>query len=124
MLYAKEIIMAFRFETLDIWKNAREYATKVYTLTERFPRHKDYGLRSQMKRAVNSVGLNIAEGSVKSNRGFDAQLVIALGSCTEVVTASFLCLDRAYITIEEKQGLYQEGEALAKSVNAFRKSLR
>jgi four helix bundle protein len=115
--------MAFRFETLDIWKNARAYATKVYALTARFPRHEDYGLRSQMNRAVNSIGLNIAEGSVKSNRGFDAQLVIALGSCTEVVAASFLCLDRAYITPEEQQALYQAGEQLAKSINAFRKSL-
>ena len=58
--------MAFRFESLDIWHLARAYAGKVYVLTSRFPRHEDYGLRSQMNRAVNSINLNIAEGPVRA----------------------------------------------------------
>lgn len=39
--------MPFRFESLDIWHMARAYATKIYTVTAKFPRHEDYGLRSQ-----------------------------------------------------------------------------
>jgi hypothetical protein len=29
--------MSFRFESLEIWHKAREYAGKVYTLTAKFP---------------------------------------------------------------------------------------
>jgi len=97
----------------------------VYAITARFPRHEDYGLRSQMNRAVNSISLNIAEGSAKSsNKAFDYQLETAVGSTFEVVSASFLALDRGYITEQEQKMLYDEGEKLAKSINAFRRTLR
>jgi four helix bundle protein len=71
--------MAFRFETLEIWQMAKEYATRVYAVTAKFPRHEDYGLKSQLNRAVNSIVLNIAEGTAKtSNKAFDYHLEIAL----------------------------------------------
>jgi len=41
-----------------------------------------------------------------------------------VVGGGFLALDRGYITQQEHQMLYDEGERLAKSINAFRKTLR
>src|SRR4030042_5458409 len=105
--------MAFVFENLDIWHMAKEYASKVYLLTAKFPRHEDYGLRSQMNRAVNSMSLNIAEGSAKSsNKAFDYHLEISVGSTFEVVGASFLALQNRYITKEEQKLLYDEGERL------------
>ncbi len=117
--------MPFRFESLDIWHMARAYATKVYAVTAKFPRHEDYGLRSQMNRAANSISLNIAEGSGKrSNKAFDYHLDIAVGSTFEVVGASFLALDRGYIKEQEHKVLYDEGERLGKSINAFRRTLR
>ena len=116
--------MAFRFESLEVWHMARTLAGKVYALTARFPRHEDYGLRSQMNRAVNSISLNIAEGTAKSsNKAFEYQLEIAVGSTFEVVGASSLALDHGYITQREQQVLYDEGERLAKSINAFRRTL-
>jgi four helix bundle protein len=116
--------MAFRFESLDIWHMARAYAGKVYTVTSRFPRHEDYGLRSQMNRAVNSISRNIAEGAGKSsNKAFDYHLEIAVGSAFEVVGATCLALDRGYVTEQEQKALYGEGERLAKAINAFRNTL-
>jgi len=85
---------------------------------------KIYGLRSQMNRAVNSIGLNIAEGSAKgSNKAFNYHLEVAIGSTFEVAAASFLARDNAYITNEEHTELYNEGQKLAKSINAFRNTL-
>jgi four helix bundle protein len=93
-------------------------------MTGRFPRHEDYGLRSQMNRAANSIGLNIAEGAGKStDRAFDYHLEVAVGSAFEIVTAGFLAADRSYITEQERQRLYDEGERLAKAINAFRHTL-
>ncbi len=117
--------MSFRFEGLDIWQVAKGYATRVYAVTAKFPRHEDYGLRSQMNRAVNSICLNIAEGSAKSsNKAFDYHLEIAVGSTFEVVAASCLAEERGYISKQEHEALYESGHGLAKSINAFRKTLR
>ena len=64
--------MAFRFETLEIRQMAKEYATGVCAVTAKFPRHEDYGLKSQLNRAVNSIARNIAEGTAKnSSKAFD-----------------------------------------------------
>jgi four helix bundle protein len=116
--------VGFRFETLEIWQMSREYATKVYAVTGEFPRHEDYGLRAQLNRAVNSIGLNIAEGTAKSShKAFDHYLEISLGSVFEVVAAAFLAMDRTYITKVQHDGLYDYGQRLAKSINAFRSTL-
>lgn len=96
--------MAFRFEALEIWQMAKEYATRVYAVTAKFPRHEDYGLKSQLNRAVNSIALNIAEGTARSNNNnkvLDYHLEIALGSTV----------------------VYEDGQRLAKSINAFRNTL-
>ena len=100
--------MSFRFENLDILHMAKDYASKVYAVTGKFPRHEDYGLKSQMNKAVNSISLNIAEGSAKSsNKAFDYHLEISVGSTFEVVGASFLALERRYITEQEQKDLYR-----------------
>lgn len=116
--------MAFRFENLEIWHMARAYATTVYTATAKFPSKEDFGLTSQMNRAVNSIALNIAEGSgKKSDKAFDYHLEISLGSAYEVIAGAFLALDRGYIKAEEHRRLYEEGERLCKGINAFRNTL-
>lgn len=94
--------MAFRFETLEIRQMAKDYATKVYAVTAKFPRHEDYGLKSQLNRAVNSI---------------------ALGSTFEVVAGALLAKDRQYISELECNDLYENGQRLAKSINAFRNTL-
>jgi four helix bundle protein len=77
-----------------------------------------------MNRAVNSISVNIAEGLAKSsNKAFDYHLEIGVGSTFEVVGASFLALQRGYITKEEQKVFYNEGERLAKAINAFRNTL-
>ncbi len=116
--------MPFRFESLEIWHMARGYSRTVYCATAKFPRHEDYGLRSQMNRAANSIGLNIAEGSAKgSSKAFDYHLEVAVGSTFEVAAAAFLAADNAYISGEEQKELYAEGQKLARSINAFRNTL-
>ncbi len=117
--------MAFRFESLEIWKTARQYAFNGYAVTAKFPRHEDYGLKSQMNRAVNSISLNIAEGAAKSTaKAFGYHLELAVGSTFVVVAAATLALDREYIAKSEQMALYEVGQRLAKSINAFRKTLK
>ena len=98
--------MAFRFETLEFWQMAKEYATRVYAVTAKYPRHEDYGLKFLLNRAVNSIALNIAEGTARSsNKAFDSHLELALGSTVAVVTGALFAKDRVYITEVEHSAL-------------------
>jgi four helix bundle protein len=117
--------MPFRFESLEIWHKAREFSALIYSLTARFPQHELYGLSSQMNRASNAVSLLIAEGSgLETNALFSHRLGLAVGETFEVVSGSFLALDRNYITPAEHAKIYEWGEMLGRKLNAFRNTLR
>ena len=50
------------YKDLIVWQKAVDLAVDVYKLTCSFPKEEIYGLTSQIRRAVCSVSLNIAEG--------------------------------------------------------------
>jgi len=55
--------MAFKFERLIVWQKALELSARIHDLTRTFPKDELYVLTSQIKRAADSIALNIAEGS-------------------------------------------------------------
>ena len=55
--------MAFKFESLQVWQKALELTDEIDSLTKNsFPKEELFILTSQIKRAADSVVLNIAEG--------------------------------------------------------------
>ncbi len=116
--------MPFRFEGLEIWHRAREFSAKIHEITARFPRHEMYALADQMNRASDAVSLLIAEGAgLQTDALFSHRLGLAVGEVFEVVSGSFLALDRKYITPEQQAAIYEWGDALARKINAFRATL-
>lgn len=78
--------MAFKFEKLKIWQLALEYAGEISDMVKTFPKDELFILTSQIKRAADSVLLNITEGStLHSNTEFRRFLVIANRSALEVI---------------------------------------
>ena len=59
----KQRPMAFKFESLLIWQKAFDLTDEVHNQAVTFSKNKMFGLASQIKRAGDSVVLNIAEGS-------------------------------------------------------------
>ena len=55
--------MAFKFEKLRVWELAIDLSLEVNLLTKKFPSEEKFILSQQMRRAADSVALNIAEGS-------------------------------------------------------------
>jgi len=55
--------MAFKFEELKVWQRALEFSYQIHQLTQSFPKEELFILTSQIKRAADSIVLNIAEGS-------------------------------------------------------------
>jgi len=58
--------MPFRFEELKIWQIALRLSNETDGMVKAFPREEIYSLSSQMKRAADSVVLNIAEGEYRT----------------------------------------------------------
>jgi four helix bundle protein len=90
--------MAFKFEKLIVWQKSLDLSDEVNQLTKTFPKDEIYVLASQIKRAADSVSLNIAEGSTgQTNPEFGRFLGIALRSNIEVVSCLYLAQRRGYI---------------------------
>lgn len=85
--------MAFRFEDLKVWNNTVDLSNEIDKLAKQFPIEERFSLASQIKRAADSVVLNIAEGSTgQSKPEFRRFLSIALRSAIEVVACLFLAI--------------------------------
>ncbi|MDH5475029.1 MAG: four helix bundle protein [Cyclobacteriaceae bacterium] len=117
--------MAFKFEKLNVWKRAVELSNQVDILTKKFPKEEVYILTSQMKRAADSISLNIAEGSTgQTNKEFNRFLSFALRSGIEVVTCLYLAKGRNLIGEEEFVRFYDELTEIVKMIQALRNTLK
>jgi four helix bundle protein len=93
--HKKGMNMAFRFEELKVFHMAAELSNKIDKLAKVFPVEERFSLASQMKRAADSVVLNIAEGSTgQTVPEFKRFLDIDLRSAIEVVACLFLANKR------------------------------
>lgn len=116
--------MAFRFEELQVWQRALDLGEEINQLTKTFPKEEIYVLTSQMKRAADSVVLNIAEGSTGQSKAvFKVFLGYALRSAIEVVSSLFVGQKRGYIEQPKFKALYDEYEILVKMITSLRNSL-
>jgi four helix bundle protein len=101
------------FKDLLVWKLARELRVQIYALVTKFPPEERYALNTQMRRAAQSIGANIAEGfgrySYRENIQYCRQ---ARGSAFEVRDHLVTAVDAAFITKDE----YAESDALAQRV--------
>lgn len=114
----------FRFEKLEVWKDAREFISIVYQITSAFPAKEQFGLIDQIRRAVISIALNIAEGSTKgSDADFRRFLKMAQGSLNEVVTGFYAAYDLKFVQNKEFEQVYEFSLKLNAKLNAFVKAL-
>ena len=116
--------MAFKFECLQVWQRALDLTNDIDQLTKKFPKEELYVLSSQIKRAADSVVLNIAEGCTgQTNPVFKTFLVYALLSCIEVVSCLFIGRKRKIVEEDDFHKLYEEYQVLTKMITALRNSL-
>lgn len=117
--------MSFKFEKLIVWQKALDLSEIVNTVAKGFPKEEMYVLTSQIKRAADSVSLNIAEGSTgQSNAEFARFLGIALRSNIEVVGCIHIAKRRNIISQEYYDNIYARCEEILVMLNSLRKSLK
>lgn len=116
--------MAFKFESLQVWQKALDLTEEVDLMAKKFPKEELYVLASQIKRAADSVVLNIAEGCTgQTNPVFKTFLGYSLRSAIEVVSCLFIGKKRKIIDEADFQRLYDEYQALVKMITALRNTL-
>ncbi|NLC70871.1 MAG: four helix bundle protein [Desulfuromonadaceae bacterium] len=116
----------FKFEELEIWQRAVEFADLVIETAESLetPRN-HFRLIEQLEAAATSVAMNIAEGKGRySKKEFVHYLYIARGSLFETVTLLKIIHKRRWISDEQVAELNQFAIALAKMLNAFINALK
>lgn len=75
-----------------------DFGEEVYQIADKLPKSEIYNLNSQIRRAVDSIALNIAEGSIlQSNKENSKFLGYSIRSIAEVVTCLYKAKRRKYI---------------------------
>jgi four helix bundle protein len=116
--------VSFKFEKLIAWQKAVELSSIVSEVSKAFPKDEQFVLTSQIKRAADSVSLNIAEGSTgQSNAEFKRFLNIALRSCIEVVGCIYLAKTRSIISEDNFKLIYEKCEEETKIISGLKNSL-
>ena len=86
------------FKDLVVWQKAYNLTLEIYKITAEFPKHEQYGLSSQMRRACVSVVSNIAEGYTRKGRNEYLQfLSVSYASLAELETQLLLTSDLGYM---------------------------
>ena len=115
----------FKFEKLIVWQKAMDLGEEIDVLTDKFPPKELYNLSSQIRRAVDSIALNISEGSIlQSAPEYKKFLGYSIRSLAEVVTCLCKAKRRKYIADKEFERLYDYSFNLMNMLISFRKSIK
>lgn len=107
-----------RYRDLLIWQKSLSLIKEIYTEAEKLPKSEEYNLKHQLKKAVVSVALNIAEGkNRRTSKDFINFLNIAKGSLAETEAVLLICEELKYLQISED--LFARIEELAKMINSL-----
>ena len=114
----------FKFEKLDVWQKAIDFADLVYSKTKSFPSDERFGLTNQMRRAAVSVSSNIAEGSARvSDADFARFVKIATGSLFEVVSEATVAKRQEFLSNESFSVIYNAAEEQGRMLSGLRRTL-
>ncbi|WDF46577.1 four helix bundle protein [Chryseobacterium sp. KACC 21268] len=116
--------MSFKFEKLIIWQSSMDFGEVIFNMSTTFPKDELFNLTSQIRRAVDSIALNISEGSIlQSNPEFKRFLGYSIRSIAEVVTCLYKAKNRNYIDPRIFEENYQRAYKLMNQIIAFRNKL-
>ncbi len=104
------------YKKLTVWAKSHKLVLMIYSVTAKFPKHEQFNLTSQMRRAATSTPTNIAEGCGKyTQRDFARYLQNAQGSAQEVEYLCFLSYELNYLNAAE----FERCDSLVNEVKAM-----
>ena len=117
--------MAYKdFTEMPVWQSAFNLTLEIYKVTKEIPSDERFGLISDMRRAVNSIAHNIAEGfghfEPKDKTRF---YKIARGSTFELMSQPMVSHGLNYLNEDHKNTLLQDSKDIINNLNAMIKTL-
>ena len=114
----------FYFRKLEVYQNAKNLSRYICKLLKTYPLEERFALCDQLRRAVMSVPINIAEGFGRFSSKEKAHFIeIAYGSLTEVLCELELSVDEQYISQEDFQKAEDQITVIAKQLSGLHASV-
>jgi four helix bundle protein len=111
--------MAFSFEKLIVYQKAIDFADRICSQTEKFPRGYSF-LVSQLNRAALSIAANIAEGNGRFTKADRRNFFgVARGSVQECVPLLELALRRGLISTSDHAAMKSQLEEIARMLSGL-----
>src|SRR3989344_926134 len=116
--------MPLDYRKLHVYDLAHQFVLDIYKTTENFPESERHNLTSQLRRAVVSIPLNIAEGSSRrSKKEFLNFLNYSFGSGKEIEVILLLCKNLGFLTDIEFERLSKQLDHLMSKLFLFIRSV-
>ena len=110
------------YKNLKIWEKSADLVKVIYKIADKLPKTEEYTLKIQIKRAVISVSLNIAEGKCRrSAKDFAHFLNLSCASLRE--TEAILCICEKLEFLSGLEKVYEQIDILSKMINSLRTKL-
>ncbi|GAB6270117.1 hypothetical protein DS62_10685 [Smithella sp. SC_K08D17] len=111
------------YRDLLVWQKSMALIKEVYALADKLPKSEEYNLKQQLKRAVVSVSLNVAEGkNRRTAKDFINFLNISSGSLAETEAILMICSELELLHVPED--VLTHIEELSKMLNSLITSIR
>ena len=114
----------FRFQDLEIWKDAISIAKKLFERADGLEKKKLFKFSEQIRAAALSISNNIAEGSgSESNREFANFLNIAKRSAFENANMAIFLNSLKFLEDDVLEDILGELDHLCARITKFRRTL-
>jgi four helix bundle protein len=124
VILVKEEMMT-GFKDLSVYNKALDVVKEVYDVSKKFPKEEIFGLTNQIRRAVTSIVLNIAEGSgCESSKEFSKFLNYALRSKHEVIACLDISEKLEYTNNNDSYELKRKLEEISSMIVGLSRSLK
>lgn len=117
----KKLGHAKSFKDLEVYKQSRDLAKKIFELTNNYPNEERYSLTDQVRRSSRSIGAQIAEswGKRRYENHFILKITDADSEQYETqhwIEVSFEC---KYISEKTRDDLISKCETIGKMLNSM-----
>jgi len=108
------------YKDLEVWKKSIDIVTKIYKVTNSFPKDEIYSLVSQLRRSAVSIPSNIAEGWGRNKtKEYIQFLRIARGSLLELETQLIISNNLSYLNKQNMDNFLIKIKEINKMLNAL-----
>lgn len=111
-------------EDLEVWRRSKNLSVEIHKITKSFSPEDRFSLTSQLRRSSVSVLSNIAEGATKkSKKEFRQFILIAHGSCSELITQLIISYEIGNIEKSTFNKLDSELQIIGRMLKGLERSL-